>query len=882
MGSVRIDSFFDKQPPLLFVDELKKPVHLVKPSWFKRREAADDEVLVDGAYLSNSFPDEEGLLETATADFNRFLTLYEVAGNRYPIRIVKGETTVFEAFTIQVTESGCTILSADTEGVRRALIYLEDEMCRRSGALLPAGEISRHPVIRERITRGFFSPTNRPPKNIDELMDDVDYYPDEYLNRLAHDGTNGLWIYTHFHDLLTSDIVPEHGKESAQRIDKLKRVVAKCKRYGVKVWIFGVEPFALATDVAEAHPDMVGPKGWNGRRCVCTYSEEGAAYCVELTRRLMEQVPDLGGIIDITFGERPSSCASSDAHCQCPRCRQHSHGEALAHTIDLLKEGIRQAGSKADFVSWTYAHRESDYADIEEYVRLAPDDVMLMENFEDAGYPKQLGKVRQAIDYWLSYAGPSEMYAHAAKVANREGKHLFAKMQVCCSHELATVPYIPAPGILFEKYMAARRFGVEGVMQCWYFGNYPSLMSKAAGELSFSGSYTDKRAFLKHLAGIYSGDQADELVSAWELFDQAYQNYPINIMFSYYGPMHDAVVWEMALQPKDTSLPRSWQLMDKPDGDRIGECLQSGHTLEEAVELSSRMRSAWKEGISLLPENTPFEQRTVAEAIGLLLSSGHNILDFYRLRESLAYIPEQAEPLLDRMDAIIDEEIAHSEAMIPLCQTDLRLGYHSEAEGFKFFPEKLRSRIDALKAVKRNEFALVRQRVSQHLAPLSWYEGDASSGYLMTKGSLDDAIYTPVGDKSSFRVAYDDKNLYVELLSCTDVRYCLNFEYRLLWPSPGIMVCGGAARLSECAISHQSVWGEKKTAELDKYRFLMSEPDKGHYIIAIDRKMVGWTKDQPLRLSLSADGVHWTTDDAPVRTLGKFDASPGNFGWLMP
>ena len=65
-------------------------------------------------------------------------------------------------------------------------------------------------------------------------------------------------------------------------------------------------------------------------------------------------------------------------------------------------------------------------------------------------------------------------------------------MQICCSHELATVPYIPAPGIVFDKYKGAYGLSVEGVLQCWYFGNYPSIMSKAAGELSFCSDFSDK------------------------------------------------------------------------------------------------------------------------------------------------------------------------------------------------------------------------------------------------------------------------------------------------------------------------------------------------------------------------------------------------------
>lgn len=882
MGSVRIDPFFYKQPPLLFVDELKKPVHTEKPNWFRRRDPGTGETAVMGAFLRNDFQDEEGLLQTAIEDFKRFLHVFDIAGEQYPVKLVKGETECFEAYRIYVEADSCTVEASDTEGIRRALVYLEDEMCRREGPVLPQGKIARRPVIRERITRGFFSPTNRPPKNLDELMDDVDYYPDEYLNRLAHDGTNGIWIYTYFNQLLASDCFKEYGKESPRRLAKLRRVVEKCKHYGIKVWIFGVEPFALAPEIAVNYPDSIGGVSWNGHYSVCTYSELGARYCIEATQRLMEQVPDLGGIIDITYGERPSTCANSDDYCQCPRCRKYSRSQILAHTIDLMKEGIRRAGSKADFVSWTYGHRGSPMEEIEEYVRRAPSDVMLMENFEDNGYTQQLGKTRQAIDYWLSYVGPSQMYVGAAETALKENKHMFAKMQVCCSHELATVPYIPAPGILFDKYAAAREYRVEGVMQCWYFGNYPSLMSKAAGELSFMEDFSDKDAFLKHLAGIYYGSQASAAVAAWNHFESGYKSYPVNIMFSYYGPMHDGVVWELALLPKDTALPTSWQLTDKPDGDRIGECLQCGHTLREAVELTSIMAAQWEKGVKCLPENTPKEQQTVAQALKLLLASGNNIMRFYELRELLGQGTAEAGPTLDEMEGIVDQELRNSEEMIALCQKDSRLGYHSEAEGYKFFPEKLMDRIQKLKALKTEEFAQVRASLAEGAHPLPWYLGDPESGYRMGKDKLDRATFEPVADQGFFRMAYDAEKLYVELKGTANASFRMHFEYRLLWPAPGIIIKDGMLSLSRWALSHQSVWGGKIQQELDKYELILSEPAESHYIVAISRQKTGWTGDKPLRVMLTVNETSWKYDDDPVYELGKNDISPGEFGWLMP
>ena len=880
MGSTRIDPYFYEQPPLKFVDELRKPVHVDKPEWFGRTKCEEGEVSAAGTYVCNEFPDEEGLLQTVTDDFACFLKVHEIGGSAYPIRLVHKSTECFEAYVIRVTEKECVIEAEDTEGIRRGLIYIEDEMLRREGAILPFGDIYRKPSIRSRITRGFFSPTNRPPKNQDELMDDIDYYPDEYLNRLMHDGTNGLWIYTYFSKLAKSEIFTEYGVDSEKRIQKLQRVVDKCKRYGIKVFVFGVEPFAMDLEFSDKYDDSLGGITYNGRRTICTYSEKGAAYCVEVTKRIMEQVPELGGFIDITYGERPTTCASLPNYCVCPRCRNHSRSEILAHNIDLLKEGIRRAGSKAEFISWTYAHRITPHEEIKDYVRKAPADVMLMENFEDAGYTEQLGKTRQAIDYWLSYVGPSQMFQAAAQTAVETGKTMFAKMQVCCSHELATVPYIPAPGIIFDKFAGARAYGVEGVMECWYFGNYPSLMSKAAGELSFMDDFSDKEKFLEYLAGPYYGSRAKEAVAAWNHFEKSYVNYPINIMFSYYGPMHDGVIWDLALLPKDQSLSRTWLLMDKPDGDRIGECLQSGHTLEEAITLTQIMREEWLEGLKILPDNGPLEQRTVAQALQLLYNSGNNILKFYELRTRLAKGIGDAEETLQQMEALVREEMENSKAMIPVCKADSRLGYHSEAEGFKFFPAKLENRIANLQALLETEFPKVRSNLAAGRAPLPWYEGKEGAGYQLVKGALAEASYEQISDEAAFRAAYDADKLYIELQGAADTGYVLYFEYELMWPAPGIEIAGKKIDLCGPVYTHQSVWGDKAAAELAKYELLAAEPEKGHYILAVDRAKTGWATDRPIRAMIKANEESWIKDEEPVHTLGKAHASPGEFGWF--
>lgn len=240
-----------------------------------------------------------------------------------------------------------------------------------------------------------------------------------------------------------------------------------------------------------------------------------------------------------------------------------------------------------------------------------------------------------------------------------------------------------------------------------------------------------------------------------------------------------------------------------------------------------------------------------------------------------------AEEILQEMEAIVNEEICNSTKMIALCEADSRLGYHSEAEGYKFFPEKLRDRIEKLESLKNLEFTQVRQNISEGKAPLSWYEGTEGPAYMLTE-ALETASFEAISEEASFRAAYDSDNLYVELKGKPGANFVLYFEFELMWPAPGIIIKNGEITLSGTAYSHQSVFGEKVPCELDKYKLIASEPSEGHYILTVSRKKAGWAEDRPIRALISADGVSWIKDDEPVHTLGKHETSPGEFGWLLP
>jgi len=345
-----------------------------------------------------------------------------------------------------------------------------------------------------------------------------------------------------------------------------------------------------------------------------------------------------------------------------------------------------------------------------------PENVILQFNFESGGVKEQLGKPRTGGDYWLSYVGPSESFQKIAQSTTAAESQLSAKIQVGCSHEVATIPFVPVPGLLYRKYQKMRELGVSSVMQCWYFGNCPGTMNKAAGMLAAEEFKNGEKDFLTRLALPDWGRHADAVVSAWMAFADGYSNYPLSNAFQYYGPMHDGVVWPLHLYPVNTPLAPTWKLEFGTSGDCIGECLED-HTLDEAILLCREMSEKWQAGVEGLTNiqsdfaDNPARLQDIglAEALGIQFESGSNILRFYALREELFSAPlSQKEIILDELESIVHGEIRRSERIAELCDNDSRLGFHSEAEGYKYFPEKLRWRVNLLKELLRDDFPQAR------------------------------------------------------------------------------------------------------------------------------------------------------------------------------
>jgi len=312
-------SWSDSIPPQpgedrwLFVEELKEPMW-IKHNWKKPRIRTGYTGISKGVMLKLDYPDTAGHLETAYEDLKSFLAAGDIStgGGDFVIETAYSNRFQGEAFRLEVYETGCRIMAGNAEGIRRGIFYLEDEMLKMDGPVLMVGITEKKPFIQRRISRCFFGPIKRPPRMRDELMDEVDYYPDQYLNRLAHDGVNGLWLTIEFRDLCKTSFTPGEGKDAARRLAKLKRTVDKCLRYGIRTYIFCIEPRAWDSNnpVLHNHPELGGARTGD-RVCFCPMSATAERYLYESVNQIFRAVPGLGGIINITHGERPTTCLST-------------------------------------------------------------------------------------------------------------------------------------------------------------------------------------------------------------------------------------------------------------------------------------------------------------------------------------------------------------------------------------------------------------------------------------------------------------------------------------------------------------------------------------------------------------------------------------------
>jgi len=690
---------------LPFIEELSSPLH--QDSILNRdRAVKPDEVdFLQGYGLSVSIAATPAL-ETVLKDFRAFMThcveVDENAGSAYMFQLSLDDTDdLVEAYTIQVEATGCKIVAPTVDGIRRALIYLEDEMSLRQYPALALGSISRRAAIHRRISRSPYASYRFGTGW--ELDKEEDAYPEEYLNRLAHCGVNGIWVAGIYRELIASKIFPEMTVDKT-KLGLLARLVEKASRYGIKVYLFVIEP-RIQDDrdpVFVNHPEIKGSKWGNYGRTLCTSHPMVLEYIEDATAEIFRSAPGLGGLINLFRGERTSACCSPPptnrpaGYVQpCPRCAEKEIWEVYCTELESFYKGMRSVSADAEMIAWCYGHNQVEL-NCEILEHLHPD-IHFLDTFEHDGKKEICGKLRTINEYSLSYIGPSEPFKNLNEVSKTFNTKLYAKLQLGMTFETPSMPYVPVPTSAYRKFIHLQELGITGVMQSWIIGGYPSIMHKAAGEASFLPQLEEPE-FLHRLAAVEWGeDHAENMVQVWNHFYAGYDKYPFFNMVFLAGPIAKSPAYHLYLTPQEgVSKPYNWGIqrdrVRQPYEDRQEKWL-GGFTPDELMDSYRAMAYEWEKGLELFREvvgrraNLDIANKSlaVAEALWIQFRSCANVIEFYKLRDALPAMDKlQIHSTCLRMKELAQNDMALAEAMKPFIEIEPIIGFQSEMQCYSF------------------------------------------------------------------------------------------------------------------------------------------------------------------------------------------------------
>jgi len=548
--------------------------------------------------------------------------------------------------------------------------------------------ISRSPIATYRFGTGW------------ELENDENPYPDEYLNGLAHCGINTVWVAGIFRNLIKSRIIPEATPNAnASGLKKLRDLADRAASYGIKVYLFCMEPRALPAEceMFEKYPETKG-KSWRAAgewfTSLCTSSDLVKRFMKENVHNLFKAVPNLGGMIQIFAGERITNCRCNDNYgdttISCEICSNKPRGEVLTDVINLYNRAMKNVAPEAKLIAWSYGMEQRD-REVKEYVMDRMDkDIVWLENFEHNGKKKYFNRLIENMEYSLSYQGPSPEFKNILNRAASNGKNVYAKIQLGTTYEQSATPYISVPESVYGKSKFINSKNVPGVFVTWILGGYPDMMLKASDE-ALRLPMLKQNDYLKRLASIYWGEmRADKVIQAWEHFFNAFQNYPIDKFTFYYGPITRSPGYHLYLKPRNKLTPKweyNWGITrgrDKqPFFDVLSDLWLGQFSANEVIELYRGIAKEWKKGVKLLTCAAKESGRTahsiqvaIVETALVQFESAANVYEFYYLRDS--WIKSKSTKLRKKLAGIVKHEIELAEKMKTLLKVDPRLGFHSE------------------------------------------------------------------------------------------------------------------------------------------------------------------------------------------------------------
>ena len=600
-----------------------------------------------------------------------------------------------ETYALKISQDSISLSSGSELGLARGLIELERRMAERGGPfLLPANE-TNSPSFNPRYVSSYFSLLTDP------LGHDLDYgFQDGYLNEVFHQDADGIWLYVLLNDLVPSPVFEGMGVGSEARLQRLRDLVNRAAKRGLKVYLYLNEPRAQFLPFFEKYPEVKGqPEG--NTAALCTSTELVQKHLRGSCEKLFREVPGLGGVFVITASENLSNCYAHRYGKQlaCPRCSKRTPEDVIAETIRCMSEGVWAADPKAKLIVWDWSWHSVLGEDVpEKIIQKLPKGVGLMADFERGTRIERGGIPMNVEEYSISTIGPSPRAKIRSEQAKQFDFDFLAKIQLSTTWECGTVPFIPVPNLLARKAQGMHSVGVNGAMATWTIGSYPSPNTEAFAIQNWNPNLSEEEVLRRIAAKRYGAEAVESAVRGWTKLSEAFtEEFPFSVS-PYSAPLQHGP--SLPLYRKDIPLPYGHVSLFncKDDWTRW----PPPYSPELMTKLLRHMCDRWDEGLKELRETVlkSGTRRKMAERdfgvawmVGYYWRAYANGLEFYKARDAKD---------VEGMKRIAVEELKATEQAFRLVRADSRFGWELELQYF-YRPLDVLERLISLDAVLESQ-----------------------------------------------------------------------------------------------------------------------------------------------------------------------------------
>ncbi|MDD5597571.1 MAG: hypothetical protein PHV82_06480 [Victivallaceae bacterium] len=583
-----------------------------------------------------------------------------------------GKLPAAKSYWLQVNKDNIVLCGSDDRGLAQGAYYIEDLMNLKEAPVLEKGEIMRESLFSPRMTHSGWG---------------IDEFPDAHLNAIAHAGMDAILVFAEGPDLTTVGYMDFND------------LIDRAAKYGIDVYLYSYlksSKHPSEKDAAEYYD------GAYGRLFAACPRAKGVILVGESCEFPSKDTANTTGKLQTAQDEGIRPVKPSPGWWPC-----YDYPEWL----EMIKASVRKYSPEAEIVFWTYNWGCTPEKNRLALINSLPEDITLQVTFEMFEQIRTNGAVKPVMDYSITFPGPGKYFASEAAAAKKKNIRLYAMTNTGgMTWDFGTVPYIPVPQQWTKRHDAVLKahddWGLCGLMESHHYGFTPSVI----GELSkwrYWSPAPDATEILKRIAVRDFGKAAaPHAVKAWDLWSEAMNFVPV-ANEDQYGPLRIGASYPFIFHPDITRTFRS-QTINVPSAEyaHSGSAIvktfyhpfeneqQSPGAVRYPVEIKALKKAAaiWQNGIDELEkalELTPDKKKLKA---GKMLGLGKFILaalitalhckQWWLLNQKLLLESdvETALAIVDKIEALLKEEISNAEKLIPWVEADSRLGWEPSME----------------------------------------------------------------------------------------------------------------------------------------------------------------------------------------------------------